>query len=808
MGKASGYRRIWRAFLLACVLAMVAGTIAIAQPERTLETADARAAYKNPQLPVHARVDDLLERMTLEEKIGQMGQINSWVLLGSPDTPWDWPADFNLSIVDDVFGTDKIGSVLSGGGAWPPPPQFTNDGRGWAEFTNQIQEYALDPSRNRLGIPVIFGVDAVHGHNNLSTAINVPHQIGLGATFDPDLVRRLGGSTAQAVRATGAHWNFAPVLDTQRDARWGRSYEPFSEDPLVNGILGAAFIRGSEGRDLSHPGSVAATAKHFTGYSAPDSGHDRTDATIPEAELQDLHVPPFEQAVDAGVATVMINSGSVNGEPAHSSSNLLTDILRDQLGFEGVTISDWNDIEALWHKYGIADNMEDAIATAFNAGVDISMIPTAPDNRYDPRPDHGYFENAVNAVQNGKLSEERVDEAVARILTLKFELGLFDDPYVDPSQANAAIEDPFNSVLAKRAAQESLVLLENDGTLPFSADGRILVTGPQSDSAAHQLGGWTVGWQGAFNLPPQITVPEVTTLREGIEQAAPSGTEVLWRQGAPVGDTTNRDPSNPHPEINDPDHPDVAAARAEALAAAQDVDTIVVAVGESPYAEGQGDDDTPEITGAQARLVDELVATGKPVVVVIMAGRPLVMNEQLDGAAAALMAWLPGNEGGAAIAEALFGRYNPGGRLSVSWPKSSDQQPLAYNEPGTSYDPRYPFGHGLSYSDVAVTELDAPSDVGRRGRVPVHVELSNSSSVGGSHIVLALVERIDGPAGAAPRQLVAFERTAVEGNDLANVRLGFRVEQLAVTLEDGTKSVVPGEYRLIVGEQSRTFLVH
>ena len=808
MSTASGRRRILRTLLLALVLALVGGSIAVARPERAVES-EPQPAYKDPRLPVHVRVDDLLPRMTLEEKIGQMGMINSWVLLGSPDTPWDWPADFNLSIVDDVFGTDKIGAVLSGGGAWPPTTSYNNDGRGWAEFTNQIQAYALDPARNRLGIPVIYGVDAVHGHNNLSNAINMPHQIGLGATFDPDLVRRLGGSTSQAVRATGAHWNFAPVLDTQRDARWGRSYEPFGEDPLLNGALGSAFVRGSQGRDLSDEGAVAATAKHFTGYSAPDSGRDRTDATIPEAELQDLHVPPFADAVNAGVATVMINSGSVNEEPAHASSRLLTDILRNRLGFRGVTISDWNDIEALWHKYGIVDSMEDAIATAFNAGVDMSMIPTAPDNRYDGRPDHGYFENAVDAVRNGKLSEERVDEAVGRILSLKFELGLFENPYVDPDEANAAVEDPFNLELAKRAALESLVLLENDGTLPLSADSSsILVTGPQSDSAVHQLGGWTVGWQGAFNLPPQITVPDVTTLREGVEQVAPPGAEIVWRQGAPVGDTTNRDPSNPHPEINDPDHPDVAAARAEAVAAAADVDTIVVAVGESPYAEGQGDDDTPEITGAQARLVDELVATGKPVVVVVMAGRPLVMNEQLDGAAAGMMAFLPGHEGGAAIADVLFGNFNPSGRLTVSWSKSSDQQPLAYNEPGAHYDPRYPFGHGLSYSDVEVVDLDGPTDVGRRGRVPVHVELENSSPVGGDHVVLAIVERIGGPASAAPRQLVAFERTSLQGNDEARVRLGFRVEQLAVTLDDGSKSVLPGEYRLVVGGRTHIFTVH
>jgi beta-glucosidase len=763
-------RRVAAVVLLALVAALV---VVVGAPARTTHhPGGGGPAYKDPSQPVDVRVRDLLGRMTLEEKIGQMGQVNSWVLLGDPGNPWD-RAPINPAQLDKVFKDDQIGSILSGGGAWPPAG---NDGKAWADFINQIQAAALE--RSRLGIPIVYGADAVHGHNNLSDATDFPHQVGLGATFDPGLVFAAGRATGKAVRATGVAWDFAPVLDTERDLRWGRSYEPFGEDPLLTGALGESFIRGAQGRDLARPDSVAATAKHFTGYSAPDSGHDRTDATISESELQSLHLPPFAQGIDAGVATVMANSGSVNGEPVHASHRLLTDVLRGQLGFRGLVISDWQDIENLLTKYHVATNMEDAIAKAFNAGVDMSMIPLDPD---------GFKTNALAAVNDGKIPTWRIDQAVGRVLALKFRLGLFERPYVDAGAANAAVEDPAARVLARRAAEESLVLLSNDGTLPLSRrPQKILLTGPQSDSPTNQLGGWTIGWQGAFNLPPDAPVPPATTLREGLEAGAPSGTSVVWKQGAPVTDTINPGP------LNDPNDPTVKAARDEAVAAAQNADAVVVAVGESPYAEGLGDDETPELTGAQAALVDALEATGKPVTVVVIAGRPLVMNAQLDNARAALMAFLPGSEGGAAIADALFGRVNPSGRLPVSWPKASSQLPLAHNEPGKPYDPRYAFGHGLSYSRVVVKDLDVPRQVGHHGRVPVKVSLANFSPRGVDQIVLAIAERIGGT-----RQLVAFDREHLRGFDREKVRLSFDAGRLT-----------PGSYRLWVDGASEEFVVH
>jgi beta-glucosidase len=740
--------------------------------------------YQDPSLPVDQRVADLLGRMTLAEKIGQMGQINVEVLQGSPDTPWD-RGPLNPDLMADVLDKNQIGSILSGGGAWPP---VGDDGKAWADEINTIQQFTLDHSRLR--IPIIYGADAVHGHNNLVDATMVPHQIGLGATFDPWLAQQLGRTTATAVRATGVTWDFAPVLDTERDLRWGRSYEPFGEDPLLTGTMGAATIRGLQGHDLASPTSVAATAKHFAGYSAPDSGFDRTNATIDDNELQTIHLPPFAQGIDAGVATVMVNSGSVNGVPVHASHHMLTDILRGQLHFKGVVISDWQDVENLITKYHVATDMEDAISQAVNAGLDMSMIPLDAT---------GFTTNLTKAVADGKVSEARINEAVSRILTLKFRLGLFEHPFVDANAANAAVENPAAHQLARKAAQESLVLLRNDGTLPLSRHHarRILVTGPASDSPANQLGGWSIAWQGAFNLPADIPTPEVTTIKEGIQQAAGHGAQVVWKQGAPVADTTNRvspdgttNPTLPQPPdpLNDPANATVAAQRAEAVDAAKHADAVVVAVGESPYAEGQGDDATPALPLAQAKLIDDLKATGKPVIVVVVAGRPLKMDRQLDEANASLMAFLPGTEGGGAIADTLFGKASPSGRLPVSWPKDSSSFPLAYNEPGKPYDPRFPFGYGLSYTRFKLDDLRAPWHASPGQRISASVDVANVGHRPGTDIVLAFLV-----AGDGSRRLVAFDRVEPGRHHRGTAHLTF--------------SAPAGSYKLVVGDLSRPIRV-
>jgi beta-glucosidase len=761
------------------VLALVVAAIAAAaawgsSASPGAATSQAPPPYRNAKLPVSQRVDDLLGRMTLAEKVGQMTQVDVRKLQGDPANDWD-RGPLNDEMMRRVLLDAAVGSVLSGGGASPA----VNTPKAWAEMTNAIQHVAVDQSR--LGIPVIYGVDAVHGHNNVLGATLFPHQIGLGASFDPALAQRIGERTARAVRATGIHWDFAPVTDTARDLRWGRYYEPFGEDPLLTGTMAAQVVRGLQGEDLRK--GVAATVKHFLGYSAPDSGHDRTDATISPEDLQDLHEPPFQRAIDAGAATVMVNSGSINGNPVHASHALLTDLLRNRMGFEGVTVSDWQDVENLMTKYHVAATYPEAVALAVNAGIDMAMVPMDA---------AGFTSALISDVEGGTVTEARIDEAVSRILALKFRLGLFERPYVDVEAANEIVTGAADHRLAKQSAAESLTLLENDGTLPLArTTPRVLVTGPSADSAVNQLGGWSIDWQGA-DVPGEL--PDVTTVKEGVEQVVSASTQVRFSPGVPA-DSGNLEA--------------VRAARAAAVGDARRSDAVIVAVGEPPYAEGPGDTETAALPEAQRQLIDSLVATGTPTIVVVIAGRPLVMNHQLDEANASLMAFLPGTEGGSAIADALFGRGDPAGRLPVSWPQSIDQAPLFYNHrPGTPYEPRYAFGYGGGYSRFDLRDLRAPSEVGGDDHVELSVQVRNAGSRAGEDIVQAFVERIGGPATAPSRQLVAFDRLQLARAATTRATLSFDVSQLAVTQPGAADpAVVPGRYRLIVGDRSTSFTV-
>jgi beta-glucosidase len=768
--------RIWIA--AAAALALLAGLLSAPAAPAQGDRCAPGAAYKNPRLPVATRVNDLLGRMTLAEKLGQMGQINVWVMQGSPDTPWD-RGPLNPALMQQVLVDNHIGSILSGGGA---PPQV-NSPKAWAEMTNEVQRVALTASC--LQIPIVYGVDAVHGHNNVLGATMYPHNQSLGASGDVALANDLAKRTARAVRATGIHWNFGPIADTARDLRWGRYYEPFGEDPFLGGEFGASQIAGMQRGDIARGDAVAATTKHFLGYSAPDNGHDRANATISPQQMWDIHIPPFQRAIEAGAETAMANSGSVNGEAVHASHSLLTELLRDDLGFEGLLVSDWEDIIKLFTERGAATDYEDAMAKAINAGIDMSMIPLdAP----------GFTTTLRAVVDDGRVSMARIDQAVGRVLALKFRLGLFERPFVDEEAAERRVDTQSDHTAARKAAEEGSVLLENDGTLPLSTrTRRVLVTGPAADSAQRQLGGWSIGWQGAYD-PNEI--PEVTTILEGVQQNVSGVSDVLFEPGVPADGTT-------------PTPAEVKAARDAAVAAARRADVVIAAIGEQAYAEGPGDTETAALPAPQGELVDALLATGKPVVLVVVAGRPLMMNDQLDEASATLYAGLPGTEGGAAVGRTLFGKVSPSARLSVTWPDSIAQAPIAYNEPrGEAYDPRYAFGHGLSYLDVDYRSLRAPATAGPDDTVEVTVELRNGGDRPGDELVQVFAERRTGPATAPARQLVAFERVKLGAGERERVTLEFPVSLLAATpAEGGRPAVAPGEYRLRAGNRSRTLTV-
>jgi beta-glucosidase len=782
------------------MLTAVGATIALLAIVTLGVTAAAPGAGQPRYLDSHAsvndRVKDLLHRMTLEEKVGQMDQI----VIGKLRDPTA-PADGNCnngggnndplqaSCLQRVLIDYKTGSILSGGTDNPAE----NTGKGWAEQYNTIQHYAIEHSR--LHIPVIYGVDAVHGFGHPFEAPLFPHSIGMGATWDPELAEAAGAVTRRALLATGGNWNFAPVQDIARDNRWGRYYETWAEQAALAAALGAANVRGIQGGGFDSP-QVAATVKHFAGYSESINGHDRVEAQLPIRYLQDVFLPSYAGGIDAGAATVMVDSGSINNIPATASHFLLTTELRQRLGFKGVVISDYGDVPALQNTYHVAADFPGAIAKAVNAGVDVSMTP------FDYV---GWNAGLTQDVQSGLVSNKRIDESVQRILTLKFELGLFDHPYVDPSLADAAVQSGRDVTL--KAARESITLLRNQGAvLPLSPSAKLVVTGPSADSMTNQLGGWSVSWQGVFGaghvccMGPADQIPPGTTVLEGLQAEDPN---VVYA-------------------------PDEASAVAGALSA----DAVVVVVGEKAYAEGLGDNPAPALPSDQKALISALQATGKPVIVVVIAGRPLGLGPG-QNATAILMAYLPGTEGGTAVADAIFGNVNPSGHLPVTWPSEAaspggdfnsgapsplGDQPKFFDQlagtnsgQGSGYNPLYQFGFGLSYTTFQASALGITSPVSKHDDVTATFTVANTGSRAGVDVVPVYVRRPVGDVLVPPRRLVAFARVQLTAGAAQTVHVSFPVSELAVTPGDidGTErpAVEPGSYQVQVGSMTADFSV-
>jgi beta-glucosidase len=641
---------------------------------------------------------------------------------------------------------------------------------------NTIQEFARQ--NTRLGIPVLYGLDAVHGHNNVLGATLFPHNLGLSTSWNPKLVERVAAATAQDMKATGIPWNFAPVCDLARDPRWGRFYETFGEDPLLAGDLAAAFVRGLQSQ------GVAATAKHFVGYSQPLTGFDRQPAELSPRSLYLYHLPPFAAALGAGAKTVMANSGSVNGVPVHASPYLLSAVLRNHLGFQGLVVSDWEDVRRLHTVYGVAASYKEAIALAINAGVDMVMEPFHAEE---------FVRLLRELVQEGKVSEARINEAVRRILRLKFALGLFDDlAPIDSERAEAQVVGGHRE-LAKEAARESIVLLKNDGLLPFPPGLKSLaVIGPAADSVPMLMGGWTIDWQGA----PSTELPPAVTILEGLRTLAPT-VELRYARGLPA-----------KAELL-PEHL-VRREIERAAEMARGTQAAVVAVGEEPYAEGAGDRENLELDRYQVELIQAIASANPNTVVILVAGRPLIIESFLDKIRAFLMAHLPGAEGGTALAEILFGHYNPSARLTYSWPRSMGQIPLFYNILRTGrYEPRYPFGYGLSYAVFKYEKLELPRGASLGEPLRLRVALRNTSEQPGWEVVQVYASPLFPPVLAPRESLVAYQRVYLAPGEQRWVELEVRPHALALipgdVFEIGEPRLFPGRYKLRVGSLEAFF---
>lgn len=596
--------RLLSRFLLALALLP---TAAACDSESKPDTRN--APYHDASRPVAERVADLLPRMSLEDKLGQMTQAERG------------------SVTPEDLTKYRIGSVLSGGGSVPRP----NDRGGWVAMVDAFQQAAR---ATPLGIPFIYGADAVHGHNNVAGATVFPHNIGLGATRDADLAVRIGQATAQEVADTGVHWTFAPCLCVVQDDRWGRSYESFSESPEVVASL-SSIITGLQGQ------KVMATAKHYLGDGGTTGGKDRGDTQLTLEQLRALHLPPFAAAVRQNVASVMVSFSSWNGGKVHGSEQLITKLLKEELRFSGFVVSDWNGIDQIDAAEGLSAV---DVRTAINAGIDMAMVPQ------DWRE---FLRLLKEEVEAGRVPMSRIDDANRRILTKKFEYGLFDQ--VKTGRDTNSLGSAEHRALAREAVAKSQVLLKNSGVLPLKP-GKLFVAGRNADNTGNQSGGWTLTWQGRPG-----SVPGATSILQGIRDAAGPGATVTY-----AADGAGVDSS---------------------------YDAAIAVIGETPYAEYEGD--RPEglpLHPDDLAVLARLKASGKPVIAVIVSGRPLDIAAQLPSWSAAIAAWLPGSEG-AGVADVLFGKFKPAGKLPVTWPADGGQ-------PANSGDGRpalFPLGYGLTY---------------------------------------------------------------------------------------------------------------
>jgi len=709
------------------------------------------------------RVVALLGNMTLAEKIGQMNQ-----LYGG-----DGVAAMALR---EGIRAGNVGAVLN---VVEP------------DVVNELQRVAVEESR--LGIPLLFGRDVIHGFRTV-----LPIPLGQAATFNPGIVREGARVAALEAAAAGVNWTFAPMIDIARDPRWGRIAESLGEDPYLASLLGVAMVEGFQGEDLAAPGSIAACAKHFAGYGAAESGRDYATTNIPENELRNVYLPPFRAVVDAGVATLMTSFSDLNGVPGTANAFLLRQVLRREWGFRGFVVSDWSSIPQL-SIHGLTAGDADAAQEAVMAGVDMDMASGV------------YAAQLARLVAEDRLGAEVIDAAVASILRLKFRLGLFDRPYAEPrTMPTVALDERLR--IAKQAALQSVVLLKNDaGILPLSPakSPSVAVIGPLADESYEQLGTWI------FDGDPALSV----TGLQGIRDLMGSQVEIRYVRAL----ETSRSRSTNGFEA--------------ALAAVRASDVAILFLGEESILSGEAHSRADiGLPGAQAELVRRIREAGKPVVAVIMAGRPLVLTDVIDDLDAVLFAWHPGTMGGAALADLLFGLESPSGKLPATFPRAVGQIPMYYNQkhggkppsPETAvliddipvgaaqtsvgntsyhldagYRPLFPFGHGLSYATFEYSNLQLDRPALRTGEtLTISVDLTNTGRIGADEVVQLYVRDLVGNVTRPVRELKGFRRVRLAPGERVTVSLRLGSDDLAFFGRHNTRIVEPGEFHLWVGGSS------
>jgi beta-glucosidase len=743
-----------------------------------LAAALALLAVRPAGAQVDAKVDSILKQMTLEEKVGQMTQLTIETVSRTHGTA-TVVQELDSAKLEDVVLNHHVGSLLNVYDVALTPAQ-------WRTVITTVQRFA---ARSRLRLPIIYGIDAVHGHHYMRGATIFPQNIAMAATRDSGLVRREHQITAYETRASGITWNFAPVLDVGRQPLWSRFFETFGEDVHLVTVLGTAAVVAEQqdprpALDSLLPKArhkstvprsdvfVAATGKHFLGYSMPLSGTDRTVAWIPDRELREYYLPPFAGAIGAGLRSVMINSSDINDVPVHSSHEILTDLLRGELHFTGVAVTDWKDITRLRTVHHVAPTEMDAVRMAVMAGVDMSMVPQ----------DLSFYDDLLALVHQGAVPESRIDESVRRILRLKFELGLFNNALPDTTMLTNAGAPAFQAV-SRTAAEEAVTLLKNDrGLLPLAKNASVLVTGPGAASLPAQYGAWSFIWQGTDTaLYPR----DVHTLLDAIRSRA---AHVTYVSGTTFSAET-----------------DIAAA----VEAARHADVAIVCLAEYPSAEKPGDIDDLTLPAAQLRLARAIEATGTPVVLTLFQDRPRIVRAAVDSARAIVTGYETGPFGGEAVAGVLFGDVNPSGRLPFTWPRTTGKiVPYDHTMSGEisgddstgGYHPEWPFGYGLSYTTFSYGNLTLDrSQVGRGDTVSVTVAVSNTGQRMGTEAVELYVRDLYASVAPPVRRLRGFQRVTLRPGEQRTVSFKLPIRDLAFIGRDNRPVVEPGAFDVMVG---------
>ncbi|MFB9863497.1 glycoside hydrolase family 3 N-terminal domain-containing protein [Rufibacter immobilis] len=759
------------ALLLAMGLHACSSTTPTTQASQIAPVTQTAPTPSAPALPTDPFIEDLLAKMSVEEKVGQMTQLTIDVILKGNET-----TVVDAAKLRDVLVNHHIGSLLN-----VRNHAYTIDQ--WHQILTQIQNVATKETRHK--IPVIYGIDAIHGANYLAGSTLFPHNIGMAATRNPALVNQSARITAIETRASGIPWNFDPVLDLGRQPLWPRFEETYGEDMYMAKTMGTAAITGYEKNGQGQDFTVASCMKHYLGYSLPASGKDRTPAYIPEQMLQELFLPPFKAAVEAGASTVMINSAEINGVPVHASKYYLTDILRNELGFQGVAVSDWEDVIRLHTRHRVASTPKEAVRMAVEAGLDMSMVPY----------DYSFYDHLIALVKEGTISEERINLSVRRILALKKKLGLFENAFPKPELKNRIHTAEFDKV-AYQSSLESITLLKNEKqTLPLAKNSKILVVGPTANNLGALHSSWSYTWQGS----DESQYPKKT---QTVLQA------LIGKMGKP--NVISRAAA----DFNAPANYDVAQLKRDAAQAK----AIVLCLGEKAYAESPGVIDDLTLDANQLALVRAAKETGKPVILVLLEGRPRVISAIEPLVDAVLMGYRPSTFGGAAIADVLVGDHNPEGVLPFTYPRHAgdvllydhknteevrEDVPNTYGNVG--FNPQWQFGHGLSYTTFQFSDLRVnKTTFGATDELQITVKVKNTGSRAGSKAVDLFSRDHFASITPSAKRLRGFSKVSLQPGQEREVSFTLTAKDLAFVNQQGQWVTEPGAFDLMVGDQKTT----